>query len=739
MGLSNTKWTAIGPAPVSSPSISLGHSAGRIEVAAPDPKNVDVMYLGANGGGVWKTGVWTSPSPVWLPVTDDQPSLNFSGYHPLVVHPANSNLILGAVSGPGAGILKSTNAGLAWTLLANGTFEGAMLGSIAVHPTNQQVLYLSVWTGGAFAGPGVYGSNDGGATWKNLTAFHDGYVSDVVLTKYNPHHLYAGMVRGNQNAGVGTTGVYRSTDEGAHWTLMTGLPSSFFLGSAVRLESAASATTLYATLFVEDINGKVTVNRYRTTDDGQAWSPLAATPGTPELRSWHMLLAVDPKDHKHIYANDAYQLYESTNAGQSWTRAEKIGDDWVNMAFDAKDNAVVTADRNAYAYEPKGEKWSDRSGNLEVTEFYDISLTPQNASLAFGIAQDHTAPAKYSGSILWDFIPKNTDETGKMLIDPKNSLWLYVTYPLNPATLVDRSTDGGATWKTILVNNAFQAEDYDLAYAVQKSFVMDPGQTKRLLLGLTRVYETKDATVPDPSWTPISKVLSKSPDVGGQYITALAIAPSNGKVVYAATADGSVWTTTDDGQNWKENGAGLAGNARAVIDFRIDPSNPKRVFAVTNGRAGENIWLLDPATGKWGNICGDMPENLLMFSICADWKNPTVLYTGTSRGVYQSKDLGTHWAVFGEALPNVTVTDLQTLPTLNILAAATYGRGAWEILLAPPKTGEKPDGRPPTRPTVAPNLKRGRVTGTHRHPSDVNLLPGRVPGQPLAGPGPDPR
>ena len=87
MNLSNTKWTAIGPAPTDTPTVGLGFSAGRIEVAAPDPTNADVMYIGANGGGVWKTGVWNNPSPVWLPVTDDQPSLNFAGYHCLVVHP----------------------------------------------------------------------------------------------------------------------------------------------------------------------------------------------------------------------------------------------------------------------------------------------------------------------------------------------------------------------------------------------------------------------------------------------------------------------------------------------------------------------------------------------------------------------------------------------------------------------------------------------------------------------------
>ena len=60
------------------------------------------------------------------------------------------------------------------------------------------------------------------------------------------------------------------------------------------------------------------------------------------------------KDPDHVFGNSAYRIYESKDGGQTWSRADKpIGDDWVNMAFDAQNNAVVTADRNLYRYVPK--------------------------------------------------------------------------------------------------------------------------------------------------------------------------------------------------------------------------------------------------------------------------------------------------------------------------------------------------------------------------------------------------
>ena len=636
MNLDKVHWMAIGPSPVDTPGVSLGSSAGRIDAAAPDPGNVDTMYVGAAGGGVWKTGVWTNPTPVWIGFTDDQPSTNFGGYHPLVVHPTHHETVFGLVSGPGAGVMRSTNFGLGWTLLGNNLFEGASLTSIAVHPTDVKTFYVCVWNGGSFCKPGVYKTTDGGANWNNLTTFHAGLVSDVIIAKWDPKTLFAGMIRGGNNAGVSTSGVYKSTDEGAHWTLNSGngLPIDMFVGGAIRLESATEKGRVYVTVFNNDINGDLSVKRYRTTDNAQSWHPLAATPGTPETRSWHVLLGVDPKDGKHVFANDAYSLYESKDSGQTWKRADvsdskNIGDDWVNIAFDARDKVVVTADRGVYHYDPATKAWEQHCGNLQVTQLYDITLTPQNVDRCYGIAQDHTASFKFTGSILWNKMPGGSGETGKVLVDPANDKRLYASNPLAPKTaLVVTSTDGGQSWKVIHTDSSFDNEDYSLAYSVQKSFAMDPSNAKRLLLGLTKVFECKDATAVIPVWKAISGILSPGNKVGSQYITALAIAPSAGQVIYAATADGHVWTTANDGANWSQNDTGLLGSGVGkVVDIRIDPTNTKRAFGVTNGAAGKNIWFHDPASGSWKNISGDMPWNLGVISIAIDWRfTPNVLY-----------------------------------------------------------------------------------------------------------------
>jgi hypothetical protein len=93
--------------------------------------------------------------------------------------------------------------------------------------------------------------------------------------------------------------------------------------------------------------------------------------------------------------------------------------------------------------------------------------------------------------------------------------------------------------------------------------------------------------------------------------------------------------------------------------------------------------------------------------------------------------LGRSWKIFGWT-PNTVTNDLQTIPAANILAAGTFGRGTWEILLAPKKKVKPEKPKPPKKP--APKLRRAPVSDPYFHVSEMNILPGRLPGQPLVNP-----
>src|SRR5262249_6755768 len=174
-------------------------------------------------------------------------------YQALAVFPGDPTVVCAAVSGPGGGILRSTDAGATWSLLGNPLFDRVFFGTLVISPADANTLYVTV-RGGNIPG-GVYRSTDGGQTWVNLPAgIHTGLVTDLVIDPTDPPVLYAGFVGGS--GGGATNGVYKTTNGGGTWArLGNGLPAGSAIGSSIRLALAPSAPqNVYATIFYHASN-----------------------------------------------------------------------------------------------------------------------------------------------------------------------------------------------------------------------------------------------------------------------------------------------------------------------------------------------------------------------------------------------------------------------------------------------------------------------------------------------------
>ena len=287
-------------------------------------------------------------------------------------------------------------------------------------------------------------------------------------------------------------------------------------------------------------------------------------------------------------------------------------------------------DRGIYRWTGPGAPILNKQGNLQNAEFYTITADPTNRNIVYGIAQDQITALKYTGGAAWNYL-SDGDEVGKILVSPLNSNRLWAFDPLNSNSkgFVRRSEDGGVTWVAKGNGIPTTLAGYNYAYTSQKAFTMDPSNPHRLLLGTTKLYITTDD---GDSWSaPNANDLSN-----GSLITAIAVAPSHANTIYAGTADGKFWVTTDGGVTWTEKDTGLS-SFPPVADIEIDPNDPNHLYIAQGYFAGnDNIPSSVSTTTNggttWNNVTGDIPANIQTLALAVDWRwKVPILYAGTGR------------------------------------------------------------------------------------------------------------
>src|SRR5712672_1026028 len=187
------RWRSLGPA-----------RGGRsIAVAGSDARPYE-YYMGATGGGLWKT---TDSGISWKAVTDGL--LNHSSLGAVAVAASNPDVVyIGTGEADirgniiqGGGAYKSTDAGKTWTHI--GLAETQVIAKIRVHPSNPDLVYVAAFGHHAAANPdrGVYRSKDGGKTWEKIL-FRDNKTgaNELVIDPKNPQVIYVALWEAYRNA-----------------------------------------------------------------------------------------------------------------------------------------------------------------------------------------------------------------------------------------------------------------------------------------------------------------------------------------------------------------------------------------------------------------------------------------------------------------------------------------------------------------------------------------------------------
>jgi photosystem II stability/assembly factor-like uncharacterized protein len=234
-------------------SIGPAFMSGRIADIVIHPENENVWYVAVGSGGVWKT---ENSGTTWTSIFDDQVSYSIGC---LALDPQNPDIVWvgtgenhgGRHLAYGDGIYKSEDGGKSWKNMGLETSEH--ISKIIIHPTNSDIIWVAsqgpLWSSGGERG--IYKSIDGGATWQRTLGDEEWVgATDLLIDPRDPDLLYAATwqrhrtVAGYMGGGPGTA-IYKSKDGGDTWEkLSKGLPRQQYGKNRLRYLSTKSRCSI---------------------------------------------------------------------------------------------------------------------------------------------------------------------------------------------------------------------------------------------------------------------------------------------------------------------------------------------------------------------------------------------------------------------------------------------------------------------------------------------------------------
>ena len=365
---SGLKFRSIGPALVS----------GRIVDLAVNPKNTSEYYVASANGGVWKT---TNAGVTYTPVFENEASFSIGC---VAIDPTNTNVVwVGSgennnqrVVGYGDGVYKSEDGGKTWKNV--GLKNSEHIGKIAIDPNNTDIVYVAaygpLWSSGGERG--IYKTTDGGKTWKAvlIVSENTGF-NEVMIDPGNSNILYAAAHQRQRKVftyigGGPESAVYKSTDAGATWNkIMKGLPADVDLGRIGLAMSPVNPDYLYAIVEASGDKGGV----FASTDRGASWEKRSNyfTAG-----NYYQEIFCDPKDINRIYSVNVY-MQVSDDGGKTFhnlgEKSKHVDNHVIWVDPNDTKHMLVGCDGGLYETFDQAQNWNYKA-NLPVTQFYKVSL-----------------------------------------------------------------------------------------------------------------------------------------------------------------------------------------------------------------------------------------------------------------------------------------------------------------------------------------------------------------------------
>ncbi|RMD49664.1 MAG: glycosyl hydrolase, partial [Ignavibacteria bacterium] len=493
---SGLKFRSVGPA----------FTSGRIADFAVNPNDHSEFYVAAAAGHVWKT---TNAGVTWKPVFDKYGAYSIGV---VTIDPNNTNVVwIGTgennhqrAIGYGNGVYKSEDGGKSWKNM--GLKDSRHIGGIVIDPRNSNIVFVaaegSIW--GPGGDRGLYKTTDGGKNWKKVLEISENTgVNNVVIDPVDPDIMYATSEQRRRHVWTHISGgpesaVFRSLDGGETWEkIMKGLPHVDIGGMGIAV-SPVDHNVVY--LIVEAEEGSS--GFFRSTDRGASWKKMSDYHSSGQ---YYNEIYCDPKDVNKVYSPQTVTRF-TEDGGKTWkvlgNNNRHVDDHAMWIDPDDPKHFLIGGDGGVYVSYDGGKNY-DFFENLPVTQFYRVNVDNDFPFYnIYGGTQDNSSfggPSQTlsrDGIVNSDWYVTNGGDGFWTAIDPTDPNIVYAEAQYGNMVRYDRKSGEG-----ISIRPEPRKGEKTYKWNWNTPLIISPHNHKRLYTAANKVFRSDDQ---GNSWQVIS-------------------------------------------------------------------------------------------------------------------------------------------------------------------------------------------------------------------------------------------
>ncbi len=665
-------WEAIGPAPIEEGGLSnvsaqvepsgvvRGNVSGRTKAIVFDPTNPQIVYVATATGGIWKS----TDGGANYTLTTANVELPSLAFHSLAIAPSNPQILYAgtgeiAVAG-GYGILKSTNGGQSWTLVGDDTFQNHVIANIVVDPQNPNRLWAASNLLAGFNArtrfpgqlvikdnPGVYISEDGGTTWQPGIRCPN-ICDGFTSLKASPTNPLV------QYAALHGAGLFRTTD-GWQTSQQLPFPERGPSGPYGRLEIGIGSSGGQDVLYVGMESSKlVNVNGQQTT---QAWGFVLKS--TDSGQNWTVLDAPNYCGQQCFYDNVVTTVPDDANTVYLGGNASDIEDAQGNYL--ASPGAVFRStdggNRWFFAAPSVASDTATASQRAIHADIHAIAFEPNNPN-AIWVGNDGGVARSRDGGATWDH--------------PNNGLGTLQfigigVHPTNPDIVFGGMQDNGkAKWNG---TRWVGIDTGDGGFSEIDPFDPTIWYSTRFNLPTIMQFQrnSNSGSAPPDEWE------NKTEGIGRDRVGFYAIFEpdrSTPGVLYWGTF--RLYRTINRGDSWQVISPDLTRGVQTrgyLTAIKVAPSDARTIYT---GSSDGLVYVTRDLGRNWTNTTRAPLPNRFVSDLAIHPTDPNIayaVYAGYNRNtqqtpghVFRTTDGGATWADVSNNLPDIPANAIEVDP-----------------------------------------------------------------------------